>query len=74
LVLLAAALVLSGFLLLQKALHRGHVAMVIPIQSGLGIAIPIILGAVFLNEAPGFIKEIGIVFILLGVVILGRKQ
>ena len=74
LIILTAILSLSGFFIIQKAMHKGHVSVVAPVSSGLGIIVPILLAYVFLGEIIVFEKGFGIVLIVIGISILGRKE
>src|SRR3989338_7002415 len=64
---LAGFLGLAGFLLFQKALHRGKVSLITPIVTGMSIAVPVVLAFLFLSEIISTLKIIGIVLILVGV-------
>ncbi len=64
---LAGLFGLAGFLLFQKALHRGKVSLITPIVTGMGIAVPVVLAFLFLSEIVSTLKIAGIVLILVGV-------
>ena len=64
---LSGILGLAGFLLFQKALHRGKVSLITPIVTGMSIAVPVVLAFLFLSEIISTLKIIGIVLILVGV-------
>lgn len=73
-IILAAILSLSGFFLIQRAMHKGHLSIVVPVSAGLGIVVPIVLAYLFLGEFVVFEKGLGIVLIILGISILGKRE
>jgi len=74
LILLAAILALAGFFLLQMAMHKCPISVVTPVSSGLGMVLPIIIAYFLLGEVVVFGKGVGIVLILIGIAVLGRKE
>lgn len=62
-----------GFLLFQKALHRGKVSVVTPVMAGFGIIVPILLAIAFLGEAITVTHSLGLVLVLIGVFLLAKE-
>ena len=67
LTILASVLLVAGFLLLQKALHGGHVSVAAPVSMGLGVAIPVVLSFLFMGDYISLLKWFGIIIILAGI-------
>ena len=68
--ILASILLLTGFLLFQKAIRESYVSIAAPVSIGLSIAIPVLLSFSFLNDYVSFLKWFGILFILFGILML----
>lgn len=68
----AGILGLAGFMVMQKALHGGHVSVVTPVMAGISIALPVVLAYLFLGEAVSMLKWAGVILIVVGVLGLGK--
>lgn len=56
----------TGFVLMQKAIHDEYVSIVVPLVTGLVTLISVILAFVFLNEAVTLTRWAGVILILAG--------
>ncbi len=73
-IVLAAALSVSGFMIVQKSMYGGHISVVSPIVVGIGIALPIALACIVLAEPLSLADAAGISLIVAGIVFLGAKS
>jgi transporter family protein len=67
--IISAILVVIGSLLLYYALYKGKASIVVPLSS-VGPAITVALSIVFLKESLTISQMIGIVFIIVGIILL----
>src|SRR3989344_3340002 len=63
---ITACLALTGFLLMQLALSKAKISIVIPVITGLSIASAVFTAFVVLNESLTTMQTAGIVLILIG--------
>ncbi|ADC69108.1 protein of unknown function DUF6 transmembrane [Methanocaldococcus sp. FS406-22] len=67
--IISAILVVIGSLLLYYALYKGKASIVVPLSS-IGPAITVALSIMFLKESLTISQMIGIVFIIVGIILL----
>ncbi|XRO77019.1 EamA family transporter [Methanocaldococcus sp. 10A] len=67
--IISAVLVVVGSLLLYYALYKGKASIVVPLSS-IGPAITVALSILFLKETLSIYQMIGVIFIIIGVVLL----
>jgi multidrug transporter EmrE-like cation transporter len=68
--ILGAVILLAGFMLMQKSMHDSNVSVVAPVSMGLSIAIPTFLSFFLAGDYVSLLKWFGIIFILLGVLLM----
>ncbi|MBI5060961.1 MAG: hypothetical protein HZB67_01465 [Candidatus Aenigmarchaeota archaeon] len=71
-IVVAAALSITGFVMAQRAMHAGHLSIISSIVVGMGIMVPITLAYSFMSEPVAFMKILGIVLVIVGVLFLSR--
>ncbi|XRO75054.1 EamA family transporter [Methanocaldococcus sp. 28A] len=67
--IISAVLVVVGSLLLYYALYKGKASIVVPLSS-IGPAITVALSILFLKETLSIYQMIGVIFIIIGVILL----
>ncbi|XRP97057.1 EamA family transporter [Methanocaldococcus sp. 16A] len=67
--IISAVLVVVGSLLLYYALYKGKASIVVPLSS-IGPAITVALSILFLKETLSISQMIGVIFIIIGVILL----
>lgn len=71
---LALILSVSGFLLLQKAMHKEYISVVIPIVTGTVTLVSVILAHIVLNESILYTRWAGIIIIIIGTFMISMTR
>jgi uncharacterized membrane protein len=71
---IAAACGIAGFLLMQKAMHKEYMSIVLPVITGLSTLISVLLAFGVLNEVLSMTRWIGIVLVIVGTLVIALKR
>jgi len=71
---LALLFAITGFVLMQKAMHEEYVSIVVPMVTGLVTLISVVLAFIFLQEVITLSRWAGVLLILVGAFIIGMVK